>query len=152
MTISAEVTRFLSDHGTAESWAGFVNGVGPAPTPANIAAAMSAKGYQVGEADVIAALAISKQSALNDQQLHGVVGGQGDELSRDSLVSAISVATESVNNKLAELKQGGENINIVQMFEMQMAMNRLSQLSEMSTSVVSASNSAMASMARNVKS
>ena len=37
------------------------------------------------------------------------------------------------------------------MFEMQMLMNHLSQLSEMATSVVSASNSAIADMARNVK-
>ncbi|MBV9941051.1 MAG: DUF5407 family protein, partial [Solirubrobacterales bacterium] len=37
-------------------------------------------------------------------------------------------------------------------FEMQMLMNRLSQLSEMATSVASATNSAIASMARNVKS
>ncbi len=150
MTLSAELTRFLADHATAESWAAFANGIGTAPTAATLAAAMSAKGYQVGETEVIAALQFSKQVALADHKLDGVVGGQG--IDKGDLVSTITTATDSVNNKLAKLQQGGDNINIVQMFEMQMLMNRLSQLSEMSTSVVSASNSAISSMARNVKS
>lgn len=41
---------------------------------------------------------------------------------------------------------------VADMFAMQMLMNHLSQLSEMSTSVVSAANSAISSMARNIKS
>ena len=111
---------------------------------------MSAKGYQVGEAEVAAALELAKQSALADHQLDGVVGGQA--IGSQDLTSTIATATESVKNKLAEMGKGGPSINIVQMFEMQMTMNKLSQLSEMSTSIVSASNSAIASMARNIKS
>ena len=149
MTLSPELTRFLADHATAESWAAFANGVGTAPTAANLAAAMSAKGYQVGEADVVAALEFSKQSPLADQQLDAVVGGTG---TNDDLVNTISTATAAVKDKLGEMSSSGGSISIVDMFQMQMLMNKLSQLSEMSTSVVSASNSAIASMARNVKS
>ena len=64
----------------------------------------------------------------------------------------IKQAIADVQAKLGLLKQRGEQISIVDMFQMQMLMNHLSQLSEMSTSVLSASNSAIASMARNVKS
>ena len=150
MTLSAELTRFLADHAKAESWAAFAGGTEKAPTAANLAAAMSAKGYQVGEAEVAAALEFAKQSALADHQLDGVVGGQA--IGSQDLTSTIATATESVKNKLAEMSKAGPSVSILQMFEMQMAMNRLSQLSEMSTSVVSASNSAISSMARNVKS
>lgn len=68
------------------------------------------------------------------------------------LFDAVTQATEDVKSKLKILQSKGSNISIADMFEMQMLMNRLSQLSEMSTSVVSASNSAISSMARNVKS
>jgi hypothetical protein len=68
------------------------------------------------------------------------------------LFDAVTNATEDVKKKLKILQGKGSNISIADMFEMQMLMNRLSQLSEMSTSVVSASNSAISSMARNVKS
>lgn len=45
-----------------------------------------------------------------------------------------------------------DSINITDMFALQMQMNKLSQLSEMSAGIVSATNSAISSMARNVKS
>jgi hypothetical protein len=68
------------------------------------------------------------------------------------LFDRVNAATQKVEDQLNRLKDEKGNISIAQMFEMQMLMNRLSQLSEMSTSIVSASNSAIASMARNVKS
>jgi hypothetical protein len=68
------------------------------------------------------------------------------------LMDAVIEATEQVKKKLEELRQEGDQISVVDMFEMQMLMNKLSQLSEMSTSVIAASNSAIASMARNTKS
>jgi len=71
---------------------------------------------------------------------------------QDDLFLTLNDATKAVQTKLKALQAKGSNISIVDMFEMQMLMNKLSQLSEMSTSVVSASNSAIASMARNVKS
>ncbi len=69
----------------------------------------------------------------------------------EDLFTTIHNATISAKVKLLEIQQRRSAISIGDMFEMQMLMNHLSQLSEMSTSVVSASNSAIASMARNVK-
>jgi hypothetical protein len=68
-----------------------------------------------------------------------------------TLFKIINDATISAKTKLLEIKNRRSAISIGDMFEMQMLMNHLSQLSEMSTNVVSASNSAIASMARNVK-
>jgi len=69
----------------------------------------------------------------------------------DFLVSIVNDATVSAKRKLEIMKARRSSISIADMFDMQMLMNHLSQLSEMSTSVVSASNSAISSMARNVK-
>lgn len=74
-----------------------------------------------------------------------------DGFSIDFLSRIIGDATESAKNKLSILKNRRSAISIADMFDMQMLMNHLSQLSEMSTNVVSASNSAISSMARNVK-
>lgn len=81
----------------------------------------------------------------------------GDKVERegfnvDTLFGIVEEATKQVKEKMAILQGKGSAISIADMFEMQMLMNHLSQLSEMSTSVVSASNSAISSMARNVKS
>ena len=67
-------------------------------------------------------------------------------------IANIKQATADVQARLELLKQRGEQISVVDMFEMQILMNKLSQLSEMSSSILSASNSAIASMVRNVKS
>lgn len=69
----------------------------------------------------------------------------------ETLFKIVSDATVSAKTKLLEIKNRRSAISIGDMFEMQMLMNHLSQLSEMSNSVVAASNSAIASMARNVK-
>ncbi|MCB1113062.1 MAG: DUF5407 domain-containing protein [Chlamydiales bacterium] len=68
-----------------------------------------------------------------------------------TLFHAVDDATLSAKAKLAEIKNRRSAISIGDMFEMQMLMNHLSQISEMSTSVVAAANSAIQSMARNVK-
>lgn len=67
------------------------------------------------------------------------------------LFSIINDATISAKTKLAYIKNNRSAISIGDMFEMQMLMNHLSQLSEMSTSVISAANSAITRMAQNVK-
>ena len=67
------------------------------------------------------------------------------------LYSIIADQTDVVNTKLANLKASGETISITDMFEMQMKMNRLSQMSEMATNVVSAASGAISTIARNVK-
>jgi hypothetical protein len=73
-------------------------------------------------------------------------------ISFDSLKKGINDATQAVKAKLDQIKSSGSAISIGDMFEMQMRMNQLAQLSEMSTSVISSMNSSVASMARNVKS
>ncbi|MCB1114118.1 MAG: DUF5407 domain-containing protein [Chlamydiia bacterium] len=67
------------------------------------------------------------------------------------LFTIVNDATNSAKEKLLQIKNNRSAISIGDMFEMQMLMNHLSQLSEMSTSVVSASNSAIQRMAQNVK-
>lgn len=68
-----------------------------------------------------------------------------------ALFAIINNATVSAKAKLSSIKSRRSAISIGDMFEMQMLMNHLSQLSEMATSVVSASNSAISSMSRNLK-
>jgi hypothetical protein len=67
-----------------------------------------------------------------------------------SIFEAVTTAASQVQAKLSQVR-GTSEISIGDMFEMQMLMNHLSQLSEMSTSVISAINEAIASQARNVK-
>ena len=80
---------------------------------------------------------------------------QGDNVqsgfSVNVLFGIINDATISAKTKLLEIQSRRSAISIGDMFEMQMLMNHLSQLSEMSTGVVSASNTAIMSMARGVK-
>jgi len=74
-----------------------------------------------------------------------------DGFNVDDLFNIVTDATKQVKEKMTKLKGAGSNISIAEMFEMQMLMNHLSQLSEMSTGVVSASNTAINAMARGVK-
>ncbi len=67
------------------------------------------------------------------------------------LINIVSTATISAQAKISAIKSRRSAISIADMFEMQMLMNHLSQLSEMSTAVVAASNTAISSMARNIK-
>lgn len=67
------------------------------------------------------------------------------------LFAVLNDATNSAKAKLDQIKNNRSAISIGDMFEMQMLMNHLSQLSEMSTAVVSASNQAITRMAQNVK-
>lgn len=69
----------------------------------------------------------------------------------EALFHLVNDATLSAKAKLLEIKSRRSAVSIGDMFEMQMLMNHLSQLSEMSTNVISASNTAISSMARNVK-
>jgi len=67
------------------------------------------------------------------------------------LFSVVNDAVASAKVKLLQIKNQRSAISIGDMFEMQMLMNHLSQLSEMSTNVVGASHSAILGMARNLK-
>lgn len=66
------------------------------------------------------------------------------------LFQVVNDATVSAKAKLSKIKDMKSAISIGDMFEMQMLMNHLSQLSEMSTSVVGASNDAIKSMASKI--
>lgn len=68
-----------------------------------------------------------------------------------SLFKLVNDATRSAQAKIIEIQGRRSAISIGDMFEMQMLMNHLSQLSEMATAVVSAANTSIQSMARNVK-
>lgn len=69
-----------------------------------------------------------------------------------SFLSAIvNDATVSAKTKLAIIQSRKSSISIGDMFDMQMLMNHLSQLSEMATNVVAAMNTSMMSMARSIK-
>jgi hypothetical protein len=67
------------------------------------------------------------------------------------LFTFISEATLVPKTLIKTIGTRSEAISIGDMFEMQMLMNNLSQLSEMATGVVAGSNSAISSPARNVR-
>jgi hypothetical protein len=90
-------------------------------------------------------------TARNDARRASVSGGRAPDIAAEDLSAILAHATADVKKKLDALTSS-EGISISDMFEMQMLMNHLSQLSEMMTSIASATNSAIASMARNVKS
>jgi len=70
----------------------------------------------------------------------------------DMLKGIINDAVKTARGKLNEIKsKKSEEISIGQMFEMQFLMNNLSQLSEMTTSVVGAMNQSLNSIARAIK-
>ncbi len=61
------------------------------------------------------------------------------------------MSLSSAKTKLDQIKQRRSAISIADMFEMQMLMNHLSQMSEMTTAIVNAANQAITNMARNIK-
>lgn len=73
-------------------------------------------------------------------------------INMDFLRELINSRTDKVKEAMENLKAKGESeISIGAMFELQMLMNQLSQISEASNSVVNASNQTLNSMARNTK-
>jgi hypothetical protein len=78
-------------------------------------------------------------------------GGQHAKFRVQELFDIVNTAVLSAKGKLARISQNRSSINIGDMFEMQMLMNKLSQVSEMATNVVAAGQTAVMSMARNVK-
>ena len=67
------------------------------------------------------------------------------------LISEIERLTLQAKSKIAAIRSKASAMSIGDMFDLQMAMNKLQQFSEMSTSVISAMNTAIGSMSRNVK-
>jgi len=89
----------------------------------------------------------------NDPTLQG--GVHWLAANRDALVNEVRqtdpALAEQIQAQIDRLA-GSDAISAADMFEMQTLMNQLSQSSEMTTSVIAASNSAIANMASNVKS
>jgi hypothetical protein len=75
--------------------------------------------------------------------------GKREGIDVNPLFDEIAKATEAVQSKMKEIEGNNEDISIGDMFEMQMLMNHLSQISEASTSIISAMNTAIKSMATN---
>ena len=71
--------------------------------------------------------------------------------SMEALVDIVNASTISAQTKLNAIRDRRSAISIADMFDMQMLMNHLSQMSEMTTAVVNACNGAITTMARNVK-
>lgn len=69
----------------------------------------------------------------------------------ETLVDTIETLSTVVKSKIAMIQAKKSAMSIGDMFDLQMAMNRLSQFSEMSTSVIAAMNTSINSMARNIK-
>lgn len=70
----------------------------------------------------------------------------------EGLQSLIKDAEAIVLEKLTSIKtKAKEEVNIGDMFDMQWMMNKLSQLSEMTSAVVGAAHQAVSSMNRNIK-
>jgi len=67
------------------------------------------------------------------------------------LVSAINVLTATALSKIAQIRSKGSAMSIADMFDLQMAMNKLTQFSEMSTSVITAMNTSINDISRNMK-
>lgn len=67
------------------------------------------------------------------------------------LVSTINDLTSVAKSKIAIIRSKKSAMSIADMFDLQMAMNKLTQFSEMSTSVISAMNTSVNDIARNMK-
>lgn len=67
------------------------------------------------------------------------------------LVSTINDLTAVAKSKIAMIRSKKSAMSIADMFDLQMAMNKLTQFSEMSTSVITSMNSAINNIARNMK-
>ena len=73
------------------------------------------------------------------------------EFNFGDLATIVEDVAVIAKNKVAEIGAKKSAVSIGDMFDVQMTMNRLSQLSEMSTNVMSAANQSTLSMARNIK-
>jgi hypothetical protein len=119
-------------------------------TPPNVPVSALGAASMEQESVLASSTALVGASTEPESALASTYGDLNASFNEMSVI--IAKATLEVRKKLEMLSANHENINVVEMFQLQMAMNHLSQLSEMSTSIMSAVNSSIASMARNVKS
>ena len=98
-------------------------------------------------------MATTEQQAPAAQGQLGL-GSRRKGIDFHELASGIQDLTASVIGKIEIARKRDadkKDMSIAEMFDLQLAMNQLSQFSEMSTSLVSAMNGAISTMARNVK-
>jgi glutamate-1-semialdehyde aminotransferase len=93
---------------------------------------------------------VASWSTLAGSAVSTMVTGKG-AVDFKVLVEQIEQLTAMAKSKIAQIRSKGSAMSIGDMFDLQMAMNKLQQFSEMSTSVISAMNTSINSMARNVK-
>src|SRR5262245_8112167 len=74
-----------------------------------------------------------------------------DAINTSALAQMMDAYTKMVTDKIEKLKSKGEQVSVGDMFDTQITVNKLSQMAEMSTQVLAASNTAIMSMARNMK-
>jgi len=68
-----------------------------------------------------------------------------------ALVSQINDLTAVAMSKIAIIRSKKSAMSIADMFDLQMAMNKLTQFSEMSTSVITSMNTSINDISRNMK-
>lgn len=67
------------------------------------------------------------------------------------LIDQIEQLTQQAKSKIGNIRARGSAMSIGDMFDLQMAMNKLQQFSELSTAVIATMNSSINSMSRNIK-
>lgn len=72
-------------------------------------------------------------------------------LTMSVMIDVVAEQQYNVELKLCAIRQAKSSISIADMFDMQMRMNKLSQFSEMCTSVIGAANNSINSLARGIK-
>ena len=73
-----------------------------------------------------------------------------ESFNMEDLITIVTDATVQVREKVQQIQDRADAISIGDMFDVQMLMNHLTQLSEMSTGVVAASNTAIQSIASKI--
>jgi len=80
------------------------------------------------------------------------LGNHTQNIEFSALVQMIDYLSGQAVSKIANIRSKKSAMSIADMFDLQMAMNKLSQFTEMSTDVVSAVNTSAMSISRNIKS
>lgn len=109
--------------------------------PANIPVAPPAPNWEARRA------AERAQSRAANKYNAGSMSG----FSIEGLKDKIQDASDAVKAQLAKFDTPNEEINIKDMFEMQIKMNHLNQLSDMTSGVVAATNAAIKTMTSNMR-
>jgi hypothetical protein len=78
-------------------------------------------------------------------------GAKYSFLKMSVLIDLVETEQSNVRLKLSAINEAKSSISISDMFDMQMRMNKLSQFSEMATSLVGAANNAISTLARGIK-